>query len=151
MRTLNLFIVGFCLSCCEKHSIGEYPLYVKNNSAHSITFLFNDDINHSAIYPDTSLSSIEDGIIEIPSGERVAVAGSRNWESVFEAKAPGDTISIVILHKDTLSRYSWTDIQDSYNILKRYDLGLRDLERLGFTITYPPDSSMVGVKMWPVE
>lgn len=134
---------------CEIAMDKDFPLYFKNNANHSIQVYLNDDENFVFLYPDTTIS-IQDGIVEVISSEKKAVAGgSAQWKSTFDVTAPNDTMSIFILHTDTLARYSWTEVQNKYKILKRYDLSLGDLERLDFTITYPPDASMQGVKMYP--
>ena len=39
-------------------------------------------------------------------------------------------------------------IQPNYAIEARYDLSLADLEKLNFTVPYPPDISMKGMKIY---
>jgi len=50
---------------------------------------------------------------------------------------PSDTISMYILSKDTIDKYSWDLIRSGNRILKRYDLSIKDLEKQNWTITYP--------------
>jgi hypothetical protein len=59
----------------------------------------------------------------------------KDWDEVLVS--PKDTISMFILSKDTLDKYDWAKIRSDYNILKRYDLSLADLQRMNWTITYP--------------
>ena len=152
MKTL-LFIIILCTqiqSCEDIAADKDFPLYVKNQSSHSIKVFFNDDDNHLAIYPDTLISSVQDGIIEILNGEKEAVAGgSAPWESVFKVTVPNDTLSLFIFHSDTINRYTWSQIREDYNILKRYDLSLEDLELLDFEVPYPPTLEMEDMRMYP--
>lgn len=150
IKIIFIIYLSFCIQSCEK--IGaEYPLFIQNKSHHSISAFFNDNENHKAIYPDTSISIVEQGIIHIPKGEKEAIAGSTNWESVFEVSVPNDTLSIFIIHSDTLAKYSWFEIRRDYNILKRYDLSYQDLERLNWNVYYPSTAEMEGIKMYPPE
>ena len=61
------------------------------------------------------------------------------------------TVSLYIYNPDTLAKYKWQQIIDDYNILKRYDLILGDLQRLDFKVAYPPDAGMEGIQMYPLE
>ena len=44
-------------------------------------------------------------------------------------------------HEDTLRKY--------VPVVQRYHLTIKDLERLNWTVTYPPTEDMKGVSMWP--
>lgn len=44
-------------------------------------------------------------------------------------------------HEDTLRKY--------VPVVQRYHLTIKDLERLNWTVTYPPTENMKGVSMWP--
>jgi hypothetical protein len=46
-------------------------------------------------------------------------------------------LTMFVIHKDTLTKYSFEEIQEEYNILKRFDLSIGDLESQNWTITYP--------------
>jgi hypothetical protein len=145
--SLILFAQG-----CKKTAMDfDYPLYVQNNAEHSIKVYVNNDAGYKALYPDTVIADFKERLtMEIRGGEKKSVAGgSARWESVFEVSVLSDTLSLFILHQDTLSKYPWQEIRKGYRILKRYDLTLEDLKRLDFNIPYPPDSRMNGVKMYP--
>ena len=44
-------------------------------------------------------------------------------------------------HEDTLRKY--------VPVVQPYHLTIKDLERLNWTVTYPPTEDMKGVSMWP--
>mgnify|MGYP007112203203 CR=1 FL=1 len=69
------------------------------------------------------------------------------WESFFGDPhiVNSDTLRIYILDADILE--SKKDIPKS--IIQRYDLSLKDLQRLNWTLAYPPTVSMSNIKMWP--
>lgn len=135
-----------CSSC-----IGKESLFIQNNSSFSISVYFNDDENFSAIYPDTTISSFQELIYHVSSGEKKSTQLSSNWDNTFTVTVPNDTLSIIIFHTDTLNKYSWEEIRESYNILKRYDLSLDDLKKLNFIVSYPPGAGMEGIQMYPPE
>jgi len=47
------------------------------------------------------------------------------------------TLMIFILDSQVLKTTPWEKVQQDYLVLKRYDLGLEDLKRMNWTITYP--------------
>lgn len=44
---------------------------------------------------------------------------------------------IYIFSLDTLNKYSWKEIRESSNYLRRYDLSQHELDSMNWTITYP--------------
>jgi len=65
-----------------------------------------------------------------------SLESKKDWDEVLVP--PKDIISIFVLSKDTLDKYSWDRISSDYNILMRYDLDLEDLKKQSWTISYPP-------------
>ena len=53
-----------------------------------------------------------------------------------------------LFSRDTLETVSWEEVVKEYKVLARYDLTLEDLERLNWTIYYPPNEKMKGIKMY---
>jgi len=43
----------------------------------------------------------------------------------------------------------WKEMNYGTRFILRYDMSLRDLKLLKFTIPYPPDERMRGMKMYP--
>ena len=129
----------------------DHPLDFSNQSKHSLRVYFNQDINYKDVYPDTLITNFESRIsADILSNEKESVAGgSAPWKSVFEVSIPSDTLTFFVFHSDTLSSYNWQEIRNSYKILKRYDLSLKDLENLDFTVEYPPTKKMANIKQYP--
>lgn len=64
-----------------------------------------------------------------------SLESEKDWSEVLVP--PKDTISIFILSKGTVDKYDWEKIRVEYNILKRYDLSLSDLQNNNWMITYP--------------
>ena len=152
MRYLFFILLLLVFTQCEKFVMDrDFPLYLQNNSIRSVRAYSNDDINYSALYPDTSISDFKMRLsVEVHSGERKTIAGgSAPWKSTFEVSVPYDTFSIFVFEVDTLQAYSWNEIIEDYKVLQRYDLSLEDLERLDYKLSYPPDAKMSGVKMYP--
>ncbi len=140
-----LVIIFIILIGCEQIAMDySYPLSVKNNSNHSIHLYINDNENFVSIYPDTIISNFSERISQqILSKETKDIAGgSASWESIFRISVPSDTLSIFVIHSDSLNKYSWNEIRNNYEVLKRFDFSLQDLEDLNYLIDYPAGSSM---------
>ena len=118
-----------CGNHCENFVDHVYRIRVQNNSNDTIQFY------ESYNYPDTSIDVEKPRLIMVYPSEYGSLDSKEPWNEVLVP--PKDTLSIFILSKDTVDKYSWEEIRKSYNILKRYDLSLEDLEYLNYTVTYP--------------
>lgn len=112
---------------CEKLVDHGYYLTVQNNT--------NDTVwcYSSYKYPDTSLSESKPLLQMIRPESYTRLDSKDKWEDVL----PKDTIIVFIFSKDTVDAYSWEDVRTEYNVLKRYDLSISDLEAMNWTIIYP--------------
>ncbi len=122
---LSLMLCGYS---CEKVVDHTNFIRVHNNT--------NDTIQVYAgyNYPDTLLSLEKPGLVMIyPNTKNGGLESKTDWKDKVES----DTLSIFILSKDTVDRYSWDKIRSDYNVLKRYDINLDDLEKQKWTVTYP--------------
>ena len=127
-------------------------LLLDNNSDDEIKVYFDEDSVYNEIYPDTLISDFSKDWLSnsfSPKSMRNDISSSSNWKSVFDGRAPQDTLSLFIFASDTLAKYSWEEVRKGYKVLARYDLSLEDLERLNFELSYPPDNRMQGIKMYP--
>ncbi len=135
---IQLFFITVFFTSCDWFVMDRYySICFNNNSKNSIAVYFTRPFPEpDPFYPDTSLTDNKPNLKEIPINEK------RYWKISFEYKylfdaIPSDTISVFILHADTINKYPWEEIRDGYKVLKRYDLSLEDLERMDYTITYP--------------
>ena len=153
MKTKFILIelsVCFCLGQCH-FSMEEvtYPWYVQNNASYSIGtyFAFGCYDFSLTAYPDTTIQ--QDSVMAMVTfNKKLEVWRSPNREKLIKS-LPSDTLSIFIFHVDILNRYTWEDIRQNYRILKRYDLSLKDLQKLDYTVPYPPTEMMKDMKMYP--
>jgi hypothetical protein len=127
MNILFILTVMLCSVSCEKLVDHGYYLKVQNNT--------NDTVwcYSSYNYPDTTLAEIRPLLQMIIPESHTRLESKEKWEDVL----PRDTIIVFIFSKDTVDTYSWEKIRSEYNILKRYDLSVSDLENHNWTITYP--------------
>lgn len=147
MTLIGLFLLVLPSGC--KDTFPKSSITLINNFDKDISYYFAFGGEGGIIYPDTILP-----ILLTPPFPRAQKGQSGFYdcncteEEIFEFIA-SDTLSLYIFHPDTLLKYDWQQIVDDYNILKRYDLSLGDLEALDFEIPYPPEESMQGMKMYP--
>ena len=108
---------------------------IVNESDHSIGFYVADGEDHVCCpdsLPLTNKSVVYDTREQMWSGIE---AHYRTWEQYFEG-LPCDTLSIFIFHTDTLNKYSWEEVRKGNMLLRRYDLGVEDVKRMG-ELVYP--------------
>jgi hypothetical protein len=123
---LLAIIIVLCQSC-ELFVDHEYYIKIQNNS--------NDKVRCYASYnfPDTSLNQTKPRLQLINPKSFTTIGSQEKWDKVL-AK---DTLEIFIISEDTLIKYDWSIIQIDYKILKRFDLSIQDIERLGSNVIYP--------------
>ena len=139
---LAILIIISCNNSCVELVDHVYSISVKNNMNRPFNFLV------SYQYPDTLIPDNYNDIKSLyPNGE-TRYDRKEKWENIFN-ELPADTLSIYFIDRDTLKNFEWDIIRRDYMISKRYDLSLQDLERLNYTISYPPSVEMEGIKMYP--
>lgn len=166
--------------CPMDHFIPEFvpAVYLKNESRHDIVVYWNSFYSayyppNTATYPDTMLPkryfyapsegyyyeerNLDSTEIHNPLLFIVG-PGEMSHESCFDgnpleslyASLPHDTLSVFVLHADTVRKYSWDEIRDDYKVLVRYDLSKEDVKSFdNYTIPFPPTEAMRNMKMWP--
>ncbi len=127
MNILIIMSIILCSASCEK--IVDHAYYIKVQNSTNDTVLCYDSYS----YPDTLISFDKPLLQTVTPQSYTKLISKKEWKEVL----PKDTISIYILSKDTVNKYSWDKIRSDYNILKRYDLSLDDLEKQNWTVTYP--------------
>lgn len=127
MNNLIITLLIFSSVSCDKLVDHAYIIEIDNNS--------NDTVwcYASYYYPDTSLAVNKPLLQMVTPKSYTKLASKKEWKDVL----PKDTILIYILNKDTVDKYSWDKIRSDYNILKRYDLSIKDLEKQSWTVIYP--------------
>jgi len=146
---LSCFFLFFCGECKkapnEKHSIK-----LTNSSQSSIGYYFALGGKFGNYYSDTIPPASNDYIgKDLGSNKTFYYYFGGSQENLFTG-LPKDTLSVYVFSSDTLSKYPWAEVRNKYKVLKRYDLSLYDLNKLDWTITYPPSTEMKDVKMFPV-
>ena len=133
----NLFVLIGC------HNKNNQILTIKNNSDQNLLYV------SSFLYPDTTLKCCppERGTDEYYRWLIKANSKLVNENCYKDFFITYDTMDIFLFNVDTLYTVPWDTINKNYMILIRYDLSLEDLERLNWTVTYPPTKDM-DVKMY---
>lgn len=121
---LSIILISFG---CEKPVDKVYSIRVENSSNDTIQFYA------SYVYPDTTIVSEKPRLKLAYPNKYGHIDSKEKWEDVL----PKDTLIVFIFSKDTVDAYSWEDLRTEYNVLKRYDLSISDLEAMNWTITYP--------------
>ena len=71
------------------------------------------------------------------------------YSSFYKSASSVDTLMVYVYDEDVVRNNTWQDIRDNYLVRQRYDLSLGDMRALDWTLSYPPDERMKGIKMWP--
>lgn len=141
MKTVicGVIISIFCSAGCVKWGEGAYAIRIQNNGIDTIQFYA------SYVYPDTSIANQRPKLIMAYPSTYSYWSSKEKWESIL----PFDTISIYILSKDTVDKYSWELIKSGNRIMKRYDLSIGDLKKLGWEVAFPPTEAVKNIKQFP--
>ncbi len=149
---LLLFII--VLTNCKLAIDYQYELHMYNNTSNTISACFTYDINdtfcYSSLFPDTLLPLDKSSVFIEPikkKAESSFYCTECSYDKWFDSDT--DKISIFVFSQDTLNKYSWAEIRESYNILIRYDLTYEDISKLDYTIPYPPTEDMKEMQMYP--
>lgn len=135
MKIMTFMIILLVVFGCpdKEEFTPDITLVIRNNSNDSIVeyreYAELTDTIFQEFSPFTSDQSIELG--SIPPQEEIEIPEETERLSRFGA------IHIYIFDKDTLKTVSWDQIRDDYNVLRRYDLTLEDLEAMNWIIEYP--------------
>ena len=155
MLEVGLLLIFLCAKCTNSIH-GDYRLHISNNSDYNIIPITNPLLvklgqPYDTYYPDTLLSDKRHFFgIPISKGEKTGLGDiGLPWDSIYKNIMVNDTMSVFIFDAKVLDTYSWEEIRDNYMILKRYDLSLEDLQKLDFTLYYPPTEAMKDIKMYP--
>jgi hypothetical protein len=151
MKSLILFLlIGFVIStscsCCDGPK-GHYSINIINNSENAIFFYGGN------AYPDTTIldqnpSSGGDLSYKI-NGKTAKIMGYRDPIELRFKHSQTDTIVFFLFDANTLETMPWDIVMKKYLILQRFDVSLQDMQRLNWTITYPPTVEMKDIKMYP--
>ncbi|MCH7396769.1 hypothetical protein MM236_02165 [Belliella sp. DSM 107340] len=129
-------IIFLCAGCPESFIEPDSKLIIMNNSDKKIIFF--DQFNSPK---DTLLSNFPFNLTLENTNSRII---GPNSSATFPGSYKGilndyqdDILMLYLFSRDTIERVSWDRIVDEYLILRRYDLTLKDLEDMNWTITYP--------------
>ncbi len=139
MKTLLniiIFTVLLCTVGCKKLLDNPRFLEFENNSRTVVMVTFQ------YTFPDTTIQDREridyvdtlgaNRSMKIPTASSV-----RRWADHISEMNSNSTIMVYVFSQDTIDNYQWEEIQENYNILKRYDLTIEELESQNWKITYP--------------
>jgi hypothetical protein len=129
MRRYFLVIMTMLLSVYSCEFFVDHGYFIKVQNKANVTIWCYASYN----YPDISLAVNKPLLQMIKPQVYTKLESKEDWKKVL----PKDTIVIFILSKDTVDKYTWDRIRDEYNILKRYDLSIEDLEEQNWVVAYP--------------
>jgi hypothetical protein len=153
MKYLAILIFLIVIGCNQCKLPTKYDIHYSNNADFNIHYYPAYGYGNNKIYPDTTIFFSKEELGFIRKKMYVIEAENIPVEAIVK-DISSDTLSIFFFHTDTVQKYSWEEIQQNYNILKRYDLSSDDFQRLldrnGVpVITYPPTEAMKDMKMYP--
>lgn len=145
IKFLSCIIVVLMLQSCWDPIPDRF--FITNISSETIG-VYLGEVDKSlggSLYPDTTLwEDNKNALIFIEKNNKYAY-------DFFSYLIDEDTLSLFILSQDTINKYSWEKIKETYNILARYDLDMTDgaLRKYDFEFTYPPNEKMKNIQMYP--
>jgi hypothetical protein len=145
--SLSLLLCVLLLSC---ESGGHHEISFVNNSNRDIY------VDWDSLYPDTTraqwylmVSNAKSYKILSNNTSMSALSVDKDsWENTFQ-HISSDTVMIFVYDAHALEANQGHSGQLYDFVIQRYDLSLQDLQRLNWTLTYPPSSNISGMKMYP--
>ncbi len=134
-KKLSLLIVLLVLISCNWEESGVKAIYFYNNMVDTIAVTVDGrfyDSNNPNMFD--SLPNYGHYVIVKPNNMFYyeILAPDQYFNSFPDKKG-----KIYIFSLDTLNKYSWKEIRESSNYLRRYDLSQHELDSMNWTITYP--------------
>lgn len=129
-------IVTICGTCLREDQ-GHERIIFQNNSNLRL-YLYGEDIS----YPDTSIyfgDLTKTGTTQIVNPNSLNVS-ALEIQSIWEQRLSHpdqDTLMVFVFDADVIETVPWSTVVHDYMVLKRYDLSLRDLQKMNWTVTYP--------------
>lgn len=144
-----VILVLFICGCGYTKDLSLHDTIVVNNISEKSIL-----VEGSLEYPDTTIHfnnpslGNPHNIVSKNEINKVALKMKDTYErGIFAAGI--DTIQIFIFDYILTNEISWEEIKNNYKVLYRYDLSLQDLQKLNWTIYYPPTEAMKDMKMYP--
>ena len=118
----------------------------KGHGDDRLTFINNSDKNIYVIlqynYPDTTINDDEwanlaYNHLAVDHNITQKLWNSIDWENVIRQKNPLNTIMVFVFELDKVTNKPWSQIQSDYDILKRYDLTIDQLNAMHWSVIYP--------------
>jgi len=151
-----LLIIVYLYSCIKPYGFkdGYHSYFIfKNTSNIDIAVNYN-----AGRYDSNDYGTVNKSSIEANKGSMVVYANSTNdmllalrkhqsWEHLVFRKY--DTLKLFIFDYAKLLSMEPKDVPFDSVFLQRYDLTLRELDLLGWELSYPPDERMKNIHMYP--
>ncbi|MBR3444563.1 MAG: hypothetical protein IKH14_01650 [Prevotella sp.] len=145
MKKAIIIILGFSFSFFIEGCLEYEDLYFSNRTNDSLC-VYSAVYADLPTYPDTILPTLDKCKYVI---ETFGPYEKRNIASELNMETVPTIISVFVINKDTLDKYSWHGIRASYNILVRYDFTHQQLKDINWIVCYPPVPNMLYIKMYP--
>ncbi len=163
----------FCISCVPENDENHHYYIIFNNDTGKDLY-----VNRSISYPDTleefeylfedypieNFSNANREYAKVSANSHNTSALQLPWNRTYERAFYGhdgipkdfknDTMMVFVWDVEIKDKRTFHDrVKDSLLLQEafraRYDLSFQDLQRLNWTLSYPPSENMKTIKMWP--
>jgi len=142
-----LFSLCVSMTCHRENEDNHCIIHFSNRADYAIYVSCKDLYNRNDTAPvygfPLNLNDIKINPNEINTNSLVAFS----WESVFsdERISPIDTLMIFVFEAEKVE----AGVSPKEAVIARYDVSLEDLQCNNWLLSYPPNSNMAHIKMWP--
>lgn len=150
MKTKIIIVIIFGLaylsSACEEDKEHCHHTIQFNNNSDEIVYIHMgyDSIFFYNLFP----NPITEDIYRVDAYSENTL-GLQHRNCIEYKFKHGDEVSVFIFDAEILVTTPWDTIGKYYMVLQRYDLMLEDLQKLNWTLSYPPTEAMKNIKMYP--
>lgn len=146
---VTLFFTGIVILLTSvdcKRITGQRYIFIKNNSDRRIDYYFEDNTPNTSINCDPDNEHLYLVLIDPHSVDSLhTYRATSGWDAFLE------NVLLVIFDSDIHDKYMFEPcdvILQNVPILATYNLTLEDMQKLNWTITYPPTEEMIGMDIY---
>lgn len=137
-----IILLTFSILSCDQV---DDRLKISNKSSRTIFYKISKDTtinismchinyNHDTIWTKNLVN-----FIEPESAQNESILGIGNaWKKFIEKSFPDSTLHLFIIDKEMLMNLNANERINSNDVLYRYDLHVKELEKMNWEITFPP-------------
>jgi hypothetical protein len=147
---LVMIVLSLIITSCDPMFFekGRHSFFRFENKSNFDIVVDNDFNNPSTTICMTTIDANDVSMIVYANSTNTVLGIIGAWEGIFH-NLKNDTMRFFIFDYKKALTYNTEYIPFDSVLLQHYDLTIKDLDKLNWTLSYPPSDAMKDVKMYP--